>query len=62
MPYPAVLTQLKDHKNEWWKTSYIVILTRGTSTAAAWQSTELIKRLEYPSLCDSFHSSDEWKV
>lgn len=41
--------------------SYIVILTRGTS-AAAWQSEDLIKRLESPSLCDSFHSSDEWKV
>lgn len=41
--------------------SFIVILTRGTS-AAAWQSEDLIKRLESPSLCDSFHSSDEWKV
>lgn len=47
MSYPAVLTQLKGHKNEWWETGYIVILTRSTS-AAAWQSTELIKRLEIP--------------
>lgn len=61
MSYPAVLPQLKGHKNEWLETGYIVILTRSTS-AAAWQSTELIKRFESPSLYDSFHSSDEWKA
>lgn len=61
MSYPAVLTELKGHKNEWWETGYIVIFTHGTS-AAAWQSAELIKRLESPSLYDSFHSSDEWNA